>query len=138
MPIFIIIIIFLGITPMLQIIQAIMKDPKDETMCYLLFANQVSKILIIIKIYCYDKSAVAHRNTNVFGSMCLLLWKVLKTNYSYSLQQTEKDILLRPELEEIMANHPTRFKLWFTVDRAPDGKNITFYRRCLAKSTTSD
>uniref|UniRef100_A0A8C1RUG9 cytochrome-b5 reductase n=1 Tax=Cyprinus carpio TaxID=7962 RepID=A0A8C1RUG9_CYPCA len=63
-----------GITPMLQIIQAIMKDPKDETMCYLLFANQ-----------------------------------------------TEKDILLRPELEEIMANHPTRFKLWFTVDRAPDG-----------------
>ncbi|TRY54284.1 hypothetical protein DNTS_021270, partial [Danionella cerebrum] len=34
---------------------------------------------------------------------------------------TEKDILLRPELEEIMANHPTRLKLWFTVDRAPDG-----------------
>uniref|UniRef100_A0A673K607 NADH-cytochrome b5 reductase n=1 Tax=Sinocyclocheilus rhinocerous TaxID=307959 RepID=A0A673K607_9TELE len=63
-----------GITPMLQIIQAIMKDTKDETVCYLLFANQ-----------------------------------------------TEKDILLRPELEEIMANHPTRFKLWFTVDRAPDG-----------------
>uniref|UniRef100_A0A671NCH0 NADH-cytochrome b5 reductase n=1 Tax=Sinocyclocheilus anshuiensis TaxID=1608454 RepID=A0A671NCH0_9TELE len=63
-----------GITPMLQIIQAIMKDPKDETVCYLLFANQ-----------------------------------------------TEKDILLRPELEEIMANHLTRFKLWFTVDRAPDG-----------------
>ncbi|KAK9975820.1 hypothetical protein ABG768_021053 [Culter alburnus] len=63
-----------GITPMLQIIKAIMKDPKDETVCYLLFANQ-----------------------------------------------TEKDILLQDELEEVMVNHPTRFKLWYTVDRAPDG-----------------
>ncbi|CAL8242186.1 unnamed protein product [Merluccius merluccius] len=62
-----------GITPMLQIITAIMKDPQDPTVCHLLFANQ-----------------------------------------------TEKDILLRPELEEIQANHPDRFKLWFTVDRAPN------------------
>nr|ACI33240.1 NADH-cytochrome b5 reductase 3 [Salmo salar] len=62
-----------GITPMLQIITAIMKDPQDQTVCHLLFANQ-----------------------------------------------TEKDILLRPELEEIAANHPTRFKLWFTLDRAPE------------------
>ncbi|XP_036376180.1 NADH-cytochrome b5 reductase 3 [Megalops cyprinoides] len=62
-----------GITPMLQIINAVMKDPQDDTMCYLLFANQ-----------------------------------------------TEKDILLRPELEEIQANHPSRFKLWFTLDRVPD------------------
>ncbi|XP_029902156.1 NADH-cytochrome b5 reductase 3 [Myripristis murdjan] len=62
-----------GITPMLQIITAVMKDPKDPTVCHLLFANQ-----------------------------------------------TEKDILLRPELEEIAATHPDRFKLWFTLDRAPD------------------
>uniref|UniRef100_A0A8C8ELX5 NADH-cytochrome b5 reductase n=1 Tax=Oncorhynchus tshawytscha TaxID=74940 RepID=A0A8C8ELX5_ONCTS len=62
-----------GITPMLQLITAIMKDPQDQTVCHLLFANQ-----------------------------------------------TEKDILLRPELEEIAANHPTRFKLWFTLDRAPE------------------
>ncbi|MBN3322002.1 NB5R3 reductase, partial [Atractosteus spatula] len=62
-----------GITPMLQIIRAIMKDKEDKTVCYLLFANQ-----------------------------------------------TEKDILLRPELEEIQANHPSRFKLWFTLDRAPE------------------
>uniref|UniRef100_A0A3B4BKM2 NADH-cytochrome b5 reductase n=1 Tax=Periophthalmus magnuspinnatus TaxID=409849 RepID=A0A3B4BKM2_9GOBI len=61
-----------GITPMLQIITAVMKDPKDKTVCHLLFANQ-----------------------------------------------TEKDILLRPELEEIQVNNPDRFKLWFTVDRAP-------------------
>ncbi|XP_062373570.1 NADH-cytochrome b5 reductase 3 [Sardina pilchardus] len=60
-----------GITPMLQIIRAVMKDPKDQTVCHLLFANQ-----------------------------------------------TEKDILLRPELEEVLANHPSRFNLWFTVDRA--------------------
>ncbi|XP_069048860.1 NADH-cytochrome b5 reductase 3-like [Lepisosteus oculatus] len=62
-----------GITPMLQIIRAIMKDKEDKTVCYLLFANQ-----------------------------------------------TEKDILLRPELEEIQANYPSRFKLWFTLDRAPE------------------
>lgn len=62
-----------GITPMLQIIRAIMKDPSDKTVCYLLFANQ-----------------------------------------------TEKDILLRPELEEIQANHPDRFHLWYTLDKVPD------------------
>ncbi|XP_066523025.1 NADH-cytochrome b5 reductase 3 [Hoplias malabaricus] len=62
-----------GITPMLQIIRAIMKDPKDQTICYLLFANQ-----------------------------------------------SEKDILLRPELEEIQANHSDRFKLWYTLDKVPD------------------
>ena len=33
-----------GITPMLQIITAVMKDPQDDTMCHLLFANQVSFI----------------------------------------------------------------------------------------------
>ncbi|XP_041819810.1 NADH-cytochrome b5 reductase 3 [Chelmon rostratus] len=63
-----------GITPMLQLITAVMKDPQDQTVCHLLFANQ-----------------------------------------------TEKDILLRPELEEIQVNNPERFKLWFTVDRAPEG-----------------
>lgn len=30
-----------GITPMLQIITAVMKDPQDQTVCHLLFANQV-------------------------------------------------------------------------------------------------
>ncbi|KAG7477773.1 hypothetical protein MATL_G00073230 [Megalops atlanticus] len=63
-----------GITPMLQLVRAILKDPNDKTNCSLLFANQ-----------------------------------------------TEKDILLRDELEEIQARHPDRFKLWFTVDRAPEG-----------------
>ncbi|KAJ8259611.1 hypothetical protein GJAV_G00171440 [Gymnothorax javanicus] len=61
-----------GITPMLQLIRAVMKDPSDKTSCSLLFANQ-----------------------------------------------TEKDILLRGELEEIQARCPDRFKLWLTVDRAP-------------------
>ncbi|XP_044533461.1 NADH-cytochrome b5 reductase 3 [Gracilinanus agilis] len=62
-----------GITPMLQIIRAIMKDPEDHTVCHLLFANQ-----------------------------------------------TEKDILLRSELEELRTQHSARFKLWFTVDKAPE------------------
>ncbi|KAG8438592.1 hypothetical protein GDO86_004960 [Hymenochirus boettgeri] len=62
-----------GITPMLQLVRAIMKDEDDKTVCHLLFANQ-----------------------------------------------TEKDILLRDELEEIRERHPRRFKLWYTLDKAPE------------------
>ncbi|NXC69022.1 NB5R3 reductase, partial [Anhinga anhinga] len=62
-----------GITPMLQVIRAIMKDKDDPTICRLLFANQ-----------------------------------------------TEKDILLRSELEEIQVQNPDRFKCWYTLDRAPE------------------
>ncbi|MEE6493159.1 hypothetical protein FKM82_016751 [Ascaphus truei] len=63
-----------GLTPMLQLIRAILKDPEDETECFLLFANQ-----------------------------------------------SEKDILLRDDLQELQARHPERFKLWFAVDNAPEG-----------------
>ncbi|NXG83848.1 NB5R3 reductase, partial [Stercorarius parasiticus] len=62
-----------GITPMLQIIRAIIKDKDDPTVCHLLFANQ-----------------------------------------------TEKDILLRSDLEEIQVRNPSRFKCWYTLDRAPE------------------
>ncbi|NXL22059.1 NB5R3 reductase, partial [Setophaga kirtlandii] len=62
-----------GITPMLQIIRAIIKDKDDPTICQLLFANQ-----------------------------------------------TEKDILLRSELDEIQAQNPARFKCWYTLDKAPE------------------
>ncbi|KAK2527288.1 hypothetical protein Q9966_010379 [Columba livia] len=61
-----------GITPMLQLIRHITNDPKDSTKCYLLFANQ-----------------------------------------------TEKDILLRAELEDIAKRHPDQFTLWYTLDRPP-------------------
>lgn len=63
-----------GITPMLQLIRHIARDPNDKTEMRLLFANQ-----------------------------------------------SEADILLRPELEEVVKNHPSRFKLWYTVDRPSDG-----------------
>ncbi|XP_059480846.1 NADH-cytochrome b5 reductase 2 [Neocloeon triangulifer] len=62
-----------GITPMLQLIRHITRDPKDETEMRLIFANQ-----------------------------------------------TEDDILLRNELEQVAKEHPNQFKLWFTVDRASD------------------
>ncbi|CAI9740535.1 NADH-cytochrome b5 reductase 3-like isoform X2 [Octopus vulgaris] len=32
--------------------------------------------------------------------------------------QTENDILLRPDLEKIAEDHPDQFHLWFTVDKA--------------------
>ncbi|XP_039294550.1 NADH-cytochrome b5 reductase 2 isoform X2 [Nilaparvata lugens] len=63
-----------GITPMLQLVRYITKDPSDDTKMSLLFANQ-----------------------------------------------TEEDILLRPELEEVAAKHPDQFKLWYTVDRPTEG-----------------
>ncbi|XP_069821913.1 NADH-cytochrome b5 reductase 2 [Dendropsophus ebraccatus] len=63
-----------GITPMLQLIRHITQDPKDDTKCYLIFANQ-----------------------------------------------TEEDILVRSELETVAKNHPDQFKLYYTLDRPPQG-----------------
>ncbi|XP_064600681.1 NADH-cytochrome b5 reductase 3-like isoform X2 [Liolophura sinensis] len=63
-----------GITPMLQLVRQVFKDPADKTELFLLFANQ-----------------------------------------------TENDILLRPELEEVKNAHPSRFHLWYTLDRPSDG-----------------
>jgi cytochrome-b5 reductase len=61
-----------GITPMLQIVKAILKDPSDTTRVSLLFANQ-----------------------------------------------TEDDILVREELEEMAEKHD-QFSLWYTLDRPPE------------------
>ncbi|XP_043800762.1 NADH-cytochrome b5 reductase 2 isoform X1 [Apis laboriosa] len=62
-----------GITPMLQLIRAIIKDSTDETQTSLLFANQ-----------------------------------------------TEKDILLRDELDDIAKNYPNKLKLWYTLDTSSE------------------
>ena len=35
--------------------------------------------------------------------------------------QTKKDIVLQPELEKLRNEHSACFKLWYTVDRAPEG-----------------
>uniref|UniRef100_A0A671DXW0 NADH-cytochrome b5 reductase n=1 Tax=Rhinolophus ferrumequinum TaxID=59479 RepID=A0A671DXW0_RHIFE len=61
-----------GITPMLQLIRHIIKNPSDRTRMSLIFANQ-----------------------------------------------TEADILMRKELEEIARTHPDQFNLWYTLDRPP-------------------
>lgn len=63
-----------GITPMLQLIRHIVKDPQDTTQLCLLFANQ-----------------------------------------------SEKDILVRKELEEVAEKHPDQFKLWYTLDTISEG-----------------
>lgn len=63
-----------GITPMLQLVRAVFRDPEDTTCLSLLLANQ-----------------------------------------------TEEDILLRAELEEVAEKHPERFRLWYTVDRPGEG-----------------
>jgi len=63
-----------GITPMLQVINAILKDKEDETKISLLYANQ-----------------------------------------------TEEDILVRQNLEQLAEQHPDRFKIWYTLDRPNEG-----------------
>ena len=63
-----------GITPMLQLICLITKNPRDWTRIALIFANQ-----------------------------------------------TEEDILMRKELEEVARTHPDHFNLWYTPDRPPVG-----------------
>lgn len=63
-----------GITPILQLIRQIAKDPADNTKVATLFANQ-----------------------------------------------TEDDILLRAELEEVTNKFPDQFKLWYTLDRPEPG-----------------
>lgn len=35
--------------------------------------------------------------------------------------QTEDDILVRSDLEEIQKKYPNRFKLWYTVDKPTEG-----------------
>lgn len=35
--------------------------------------------------------------------------------------QTEKDILLRDELEQVAKEHPDQFKIWYTVDSPTEG-----------------
>uniref|UniRef100_A0A2K5EBF7 NADH-cytochrome b5 reductase n=1 Tax=Aotus nancymaae TaxID=37293 RepID=A0A2K5EBF7_AOTNA len=70
-----------GITPMLQLIRHITKDPNDRTRMSLIFANQ-----------------------------------------------TEEDILVRKELEEIAKTRPDQFDLWYTLDRPPIAP-------CLAEAT---
>ena len=35
--------------------------------------------------------------------------------------QSEEDILLKDELEEVVKSHPKQFKLWYTVDRPSEG-----------------
>lgn len=63
-----------GITPMLQLIRHVTKDPNDNTELSLIFANQ-----------------------------------------------TEDDILVRNELEEVLVKHPDQFKLWYTLDTPSEG-----------------
>merc|ERR1719153_1570517 len=63
-----------GITPMLQLVRAVFRDPEDKTCLKLLFANQ-----------------------------------------------TEEDILLKAELEELAEQYPERFHLWYTIDRPTEG-----------------
>ena len=52
--------------------------------------------------------------------------------YCICVFQSEADILLRPELEDIRAANPN-FKLWYTLDKPPAGKGIIIHITDLSK-----
>lgn len=62
-----------GITPMLQLVRQIARDPDDHTKVSLLFASQ-----------------------------------------------TEEDLYLRDEIEELAKKYPDQFKYWYTIDRSTE------------------
>ena len=41
--------------------------------------------------------------------------------------QSEDDILVREELENLQKEHSDRLKIWYTVDRPKDGNRIKFW-----------
>jgi len=42
--------------------------------------------------------------------------------YYFLALKSEKDILLRAELDELAQKHPDQFKIWYTVDKANEGE----------------
>lgn len=57
-------------------------------------------------------------------------WNGLELSITLILQ-TENDILLRAELEDIAKRHPEQFVLWYTLDRPPKGRDTW---KCLCSS----
>lgn len=86
---------------MLQLIRRITADPGDNTKCSLIFANQV--------------------RTGSTRQLCRFSLQFLLITAAFP-PQTEKDILLREELEEVSRNHPGKVHLWFTLDKPPKGE----------------
>lgn len=60
-----------------------------------------------------------NRFTNLSVAIFLCLSCDSKHHFCYGFQ-TEKDILVRPELEEL-AKECENFKLWYTLDKPPEG-----------------
>lgn len=54
------------------------------------------------------------KNANDKTQLCLLY-----------ANQTEKDILVRKELEEVAQQYPEQFKIWYTLDTPGDGNLFT-------------
>ncbi|KAK2100782.1 hypothetical protein P7K49_022130 [Saguinus oedipus] len=131
-----------GITPMLQLIRHITKDPNDRTRMSLIFANQSLQL-------CGNLHPTTNSIHKTEGLICRSssrtvvcpgswqralqlewrqLWKECPDQCSQPGEQqdgpggtflTEEDILVRKELEEIAKTHPDQFDLWYTLDRPP-------------------
>ena len=92
-----------GLTPMLQVIAAVLKNPADPTQLYLIYANQT-------EVRAARNSAA--RNSAQFGA---IIAQFVDARHPSS----QGDILCREMLEDLQKAHPKRLKIWYTLDRPP-------------------
>jgi NAD(P)H-flavin reductase len=120
-----------GITPCWQIIRTVTDDPEDDTevrCCF--FCDQGSRA-VVLRLHVTDRSQCAClravplslawlRTVPVPGNLHTCR-RVLRAQVSLLYaNQSEDDILLREQLEELAAKH-SNFKLWYTLDRCAAG-----------------
>ena len=98
--------LYSGITPMLQLIRAILKDPEDPTQCFLLFANQVALLFSVLGLQSYSVGRAEECGTSRqnWPSSCSSLcprpparWKTL---YRNTEDRALSQILSLPEERE--------------------------------------
>ena len=92
-----------GLTPMLQVIAAVLKNPADPTQLYLIYANQT-------EVRAARNSAA--RNSAQF-------FDAIRRNFLTPRPSSQGDILCREMLEDLQKAHPKRLKIWYTLDRPP-------------------
>ena len=91
-----------GLTPMLQVIAAVLKNPADPTQLYLIYANQTE--------------VRAASNSAKFGGAIL---RIIVQFSDVPQPSSQGDILCREMLEDLQKAHPKRLKIWYTLDRPP-------------------
>jgi cytochrome-b5 reductase len=92
-----------GITPCVQVIEAILRDEKDTSIIHLLYANQSMFITFCI----------------MYPSCGLIKESIVSNNHFFSIG--EEDILLHKEIDTLEEKFKNRLSVHYTVDRPTPG-----------------